>query len=906
MSPRPYGSSAKAYLAAGYWPLPLPPRKKASPPEGYTGRNGREVSADDVDRWRAEHHSGNIGLRPPRGVVGIDVDAYKDEDHVAAWEELAARLGPLPDAPWCSSRDDGISGVRLFRVPESWEAAGKLPEGSNGVSPGEVIQWHHRYVVCPPSIHPDTGRAYRWRSGSITRVADLPALPQPWLEALSSAAAPAQERARPVPTPRTDSQADCRPGDDFNERADWLTDILGPHGWERHHEAGGTLYVTRPGKSRRDGHSATIGHSKDGAERLYVFSADAAPFEPETPYTKFGAYALLNHGGDHKAAARELGRIGYGRQQQATVSSPATPADNEPPEMGPHPADRPQRARAAAVQVREEDQAGPEPSEPLPEIPEFPVARLAGPLRAFIDWGTKDGLHPECTAAAGLAALVTLTGPARLRLSDAKTIKAILWTALVGVASSGKSPAYEHAFSLIRKAYVEQRRNYDAGEAEWRERAEALGKKEAGSRPVRPEPFELDDATTEAVARWLIARGDDASGSIVDDELAAFLEGLNQYKGGLGSDMSKWLKLWTGAPLHIQRVGNGGSVNEVSLYVPEPVVSITGPLVPGNLHLLGKPGSGFRPRWLPFYAPPFAPSWNDAGPYPGEWVACIGDLIEHREPRAWSLAGKARSKWEIARQRWHDQQYEAEPDDVIEALRKADTQALRIALVLAESLNPGAGGEISADAVSCAVAITDYCIKVWRALPGNSTMTVSRREDVMDTAHRRLVAWLETRPPRTEGLSEGSKPRPGASRREVQLWLHESPRKLNELIMEHRDRWPDCVVPVKPDHGGRPTVWLYAPPRGSSQASGAMLPQHRSGTSEHPSSEMETPAQGNVTPIRSDVASDVASGERHRSATSLEGLRAVVCPSCGAVGETTVPPGERAYCKHCETEYIAA
>ena len=60
------------------------------------------------------------------------------------------------------------------------------------------------------------------------------------------------------------------------------------------------------------------------------------------------------------------------------------------------------------------------------------------------------------------------------------------------------------------------------------------------------------------------------------------------------------------------------------------------------------------------------------------------------------------------------------------------------------------------------------------------TLTRPRREDVMDTAHRRLVAWLENAPPaHTEGLPEGSKPRPGASRREVQLWLHESPRKLN-------------------------------------------------------------------------------------------------------------------------------
>ena len=129
MSSRPYGSAARAYFAAGYRPLPLPPRKKASPPEGYTGRTGRKVTDDDLSRWLASHRSGNIGLRLPPGVAGIDVDAYKGAGHVAAWEELTARCGPLPDAPWCSSRDDGISGVRLFRVPEGWEASAKLPVG---------------------------------------------------------------------------------------------------------------------------------------------------------------------------------------------------------------------------------------------------------------------------------------------------------------------------------------------------------------------------------------------------------------------------------------------------------------------------------------------------------------------------------------------------------------------------------------------------------------------------------------------------------------------------------------------------------------------------------------------------------------------------------------------------------
>jgi hypothetical protein len=85
-----------------------------------------------------------------------------------------------------------------------------------------------------------------------------------------------------------------------------------------------------------------------------------------------------------------------------------------------------------------------------------------------------------------------------------------------------------------------------------------------------------------------------------------------------------------------------------------------------------------------------------------------------------------------------------------------------------------------------------------------------------------------------------------------------------------------------------------------------MLPQHRSEASEHPSSDDDTPAQGTVTLIRSDVAPDVASGAQNRAATSLKGLRTIACPYCGTLAETTVAPGERAYCKHCETEYVAA
>jgi putative DNA primase/helicase len=100
-----------------------------------------------------------------------------------------------------------------------------------------------------------------------------------------------------------------RPGDDFNERGSWA-DILLPHGWMVSHVLGRTTFWTRPGKDPRDGHSATTGYSPTG-DRMYCFSSSAG-LPTEEPMSKLYVYAQLNHGGDMTAAARQLGRDGYG------------------------------------------------------------------------------------------------------------------------------------------------------------------------------------------------------------------------------------------------------------------------------------------------------------------------------------------------------------------------------------------------------------------------------------------------------------------------------------------------------------------------------------------------------------------------------------------------------------------
>jgi len=143
---------------------------------------------------------------------------------------------------------------------------------------------------------------------------------------------PAHNPAR-TPTRPGEWANGAKPGEHFETETSWDT-ILTPHGWTRlRTDNQGTTYWLRPGKDPHnpgtDSQSATTSHAED-RDRLYVFSTSTA-FEPETPYTKFGAWALLNHGGDHQAAARALAADGWGKEPTITLTSimpPTTSKDN--------------------------------------------------------------------------------------------------------------------------------------------------------------------------------------------------------------------------------------------------------------------------------------------------------------------------------------------------------------------------------------------------------------------------------------------------------------------------------------------------------------------------------------------------------------------------------------------------
>jgi hypothetical protein len=80
-------------------------------------------------------------------------------------------------------------------------------EKFHDIKPGiEVIQFHHRFLVCWPSIHPDTGAQYVWYAADGTPLdeppspEDFPYLPEAWEKGLAKAARRKAAPAAPVET----------------------------------------------------------------------------------------------------------------------------------------------------------------------------------------------------------------------------------------------------------------------------------------------------------------------------------------------------------------------------------------------------------------------------------------------------------------------------------------------------------------------------------------------------------------------------------------------------------------------------------------------------------------------------------------------------------------------------------
>lgn len=189
-----YSDAMPAYYGKG-WKciLPLPAGAKKSPPAGRTGYSGEIPSYPDLQTWAEDHPGGNLALRLPPTVIGIDVDHYDGKQGGLTLKHAEELWGELPPTVRTTSRDDGQSGIRLYRVPEGTHLRTTIGFPELNLGDIEVVQFFHRYAIVWPSTHPNGGQ-YRWldadnETAEIPAVDELPELPQAWIDGLKATTA---------------------------------------------------------------------------------------------------------------------------------------------------------------------------------------------------------------------------------------------------------------------------------------------------------------------------------------------------------------------------------------------------------------------------------------------------------------------------------------------------------------------------------------------------------------------------------------------------------------------------------------------------------------------------------------------------------------------------------------------
>ena len=265
------------------------------------------------------------------------------------------------------------------------------------------------YVVAAPSngrVHP-SGKPYRLLRGGVATIAEITPAERADLWALARTF---DETPKPPLRELTPELAGdgARPGDGFAADTEWHA-ILEPHGWHHVYTQNGVDYWRRPGTDR--GVSATTNYA--GSDLLYVVTSSTA-FGSFRSYSKFGAYAVLEHASDFAAAARALGGQGYG--------TPAITAGHS------------QRSNEPAPRV-------------LPPVPPFPVHVLPPRVRAYAEAAAESlGVPVEMVAVPLLGLAGALIGDRLYLALKADYVERLsLYLAVVADPGAAKTPALKKA-----------------------------------------------------------------------------------------------------------------------------------------------------------------------------------------------------------------------------------------------------------------------------------------------------------------------------------------------------------------------------------------------------------------------------------------------------------------------------
>jgi len=347
-------AAAHAFRGAGLSVLPaITAQKRPAVPE-WKSYQQRLPTAAEVKAWFSNGHSGLCLVcgRVSGNLEMIDFDA--GGEFFALWceavgqaaptllERLAIERTPSGGRHVAYRSQDAVCGsFKLAQRRVETPDGGPVTIGGKQYAPRKDAdgRWHVLLTLvetrgegglflCAPSP------GYELLQGDF---AHLPVLTSEERDILLSAAWGLNEYIPPPEPIPAGCASMARPGDDYSARGD-VRSVLLRHGWTLA-KPGENEYWRRPGKT--GGWSATL------RDRIfYVFSSNAAPFEPGKAYSLFAVYAHLEHAGDFAAAARALRAEGYGGDESAVdltgiidQADTAPPAEPSVPDPGPMPED---------------------------------------------------------------------------------------------------------------------------------------------------------------------------------------------------------------------------------------------------------------------------------------------------------------------------------------------------------------------------------------------------------------------------------------------------------------------------------------------------------------------------------------------------------------------------------------
>ncbi len=232
----------------------------------------------------------------------------------------------------------------------------------------------------------------------------------------------------------------------------------------------------------------------------------------------------------------------------------------------------------------------------------FPVEAIPEVLKPLVVEGARAiQCPPDYIAIPLLTCMGGAIGRTRvLQVKEGWEEPTAIWTVIVGRTGTTKSPAFELATEGLKE--IEQG---------WLEDYLKQSKEQRSEDADEPllKRIIVSDTTVEALGP--VMRDNPRGIILLIDEMSGWMDSMNQYKGGKGSDYQFYLTAWSKGAWRIDR-----KHMKTSIIIPKTYLAVTGTVVPGVLQKLldrERQIDGFAARLLISYPPEVDEQWTDKG-----------------------------------------------------------------------------------------------------------------------------------------------------------------------------------------------------------------------------------------------------------------------------------------------------